>query len=234
MEENMRNQYGVDYNVDFVFCIDATASMRPVIDMVKAGAINFYSDVTNAMGRKGKSINQMRIRIVAYRDYVADGDGAMMVTDFFNFPEDAAMFNEAVNSIEAVGGGDEPEHGLEALAYAIKSNWSNPIQGQKRRQVIVVWTDASTHELGHGAVNPNYPANMARNFGELSEWWGDVYAQNFMDDSGKRLLLFAPNVKHWSTISDNWNNVLHFPSRAGEGLGEFIYHEILDTIANSV
>jgi len=230
----MINKYGVDYNVDFVFCIDATASMKPVIEMVKAGAINFYADVTNAMGRKGKGINKMRIRIVVYRDYVADGEGSMLVTEFFNFPEDAATFNEAVNSIQALGGGDEPEHGLEALAYAIKSKWAPAIPGQKRRQVIVVWSDASTHELGHGAVNPNYPSNMARNFGELSEWWGDAYAQEHMDDSGKRLLLFTPDVRHWNIISDNWNNVIHFPSRAGEGLGEFTYDEILDTIANSV
>jgi hypothetical protein len=233
----MSNQYGqggVDYNVDFVFCIDATASMTPVINMVKERAINFYSDVTNAMVKKGKGIDQMRIRIVAFRDYIADGDGAMMVTEFFNFPEDAVVFNEVINSIDAIGGGDEPEHGLEALAYAIRSKWTPVKQGQKRRQVIVVWTDASTHELGHGKANPNYPTTMAKDFGELSSWWGDEYNQEYMDDSAKRLLLFTPNVNHWNVISDNWDNVIHFPSKAGGGLNEYTYDEILDTIANSV
>ena len=227
----MNQQYGIDYNVDFVFCIDATASMTPIIELVKQKAISFYSDVSNAMAHKSKIIDQMRIRIIAYRDYAVDGDGAMMVTEFFNFPHDAAVFNEAVYSIQAKGGGDEPEHGLEALAYAIKSKWAPANQGQKRRQVIVVWSDASTHDLGHGSYNPNYPASMARDFGELSSWW---YSEEFMNPSDKRLILFTPDMRHWGTISDNWDNVIHYPSQAGAGLEEYTYEEILDTIANSV
>lgn len=45
--------------------------------------MNFYHDVTAAMERKGKHINEMRIRVIAFRDYLADGDSAMMTTDFF-------------------------------------------------------------------------------------------------------------------------------------------------------
>ena len=56
----------------------------------------------------------------------------------------------------------------------------------------------------------------------------------YMDQSAKRLLLFAPDVPYWSTISDNWDNVIHFPSRAGEGLQEVDYSQIVDTISNSI
>lgn len=82
----MGENYLFKYNVDMVFCIDATASMRPVINTVKNNALNFYNDVTAAMEKKGKHINEMRIRVIAFRDYLADGDAAMMVTDFFGFP----------------------------------------------------------------------------------------------------------------------------------------------------
>ena len=158
----MGENYLFKYNVDMVFCIDATASMRPVINTVKNNALNFYHDVTAAMERKGKHINEMRIRVIAFRDYLADGDSAMMTTDFFRLPEQSKDFERCVKSIHAKGGGDTPEDGLEALGYAIKSKWTPG--GDKRRNIIVVWTDASTHKLGYGKKSPCYPSGMAESF----------------------------------------------------------------------
>ena len=228
----MASNYKITYSVDMVFCIDATGSMGGVIDMVKRNALNFYSDVVSAMGAKSKTIDELRVKIVAFRDYKADGDEAMMVTDFFSLPAQTADFEKCVNSIEAFGGGDDPEDGLEALAYSIKSDWNT--SGMKKRQVIVVWTDADTHELGFGSSEANYPRGMARDFGELTAWWGDVQNRGFIDPRAKRLLLFAPNAPYWSTISDTWDNVIHFPSAAGKGLGEFDYKQIIDAISNTI
>jgi hypothetical protein len=228
----MSNEYKITYNVDMVFCIDATGSMSSVINMVKKNAINFYSDVIDAMAKKSKTINRLRVRIVAFRDYLADGEKAMLVTDFFTLPDDAVEFEKCVKSINAEGGGDEPEDGLEALGYAIKSKWD--IEGMKKRQVIVVWTDASTHELGFGKSDPNYPSKMAKDFSELTAWWGDKQNAGFVNQNAKRLLLFAPGAKYWGTISDNWDNVIHFPSTAGNGLNEFDYSQIIDSISNTI
>lgn len=228
----MGSNYKITYNVDMVFCIDATGSMGGVIDMVKENAINFYSDVTDAMAKKNKTIDKLRVRIVAFRDYRADGDDAMLVTDFFDLPEQTEDFERCVKSIEAFGGGDDPEDGLEALGYAIKSKWNE--DGIKRRQVIVVWTDAGTHELGFGRWAENYPTKMAKDFDELTSWWGDRQNKGFINQNAKRLLLFAPEGSFWSTISDNWDNVIHFPSIAGEGLEEFEYSQIIDSISNTI
>lgn len=228
----MSNNYKITYGVDMVFCIDATGSMGGVIDMVKNNALSFYNDVVSAMAAKGKTIDKLRIRIVAFRDYLADGDDAMLVTDFFTLPDNSMEFEQCVRSIEAFGGGDDPEDGLEALGYAIKSKWSN--EGMKKRQVIVVWTDASTHELGYGRGAANYPTKMARSFDELTSWWGDVQNSGFINQSAKRLLLFAPEQPGWSTISDTWDNVIHYPSSAGRGLSEFDYKAIIDAISNTI
>lgn len=228
----MASNYKITYNVDMVFCIDATGSMDGIINMVKKNALNLYSDVMSHMAKKNKHIDQLRVRIVAFRDYLADGDDAMLVTDFFNLPQQAEDFENCVKSIEAFGGGDDPEDGLEALAYAIKSKWNT--EGMKKRQVIVVWSDAATHELGFGRSEPSYPANMARDFTELTSWWGDKQNSGFINQNAKRLLLFTPNDNYWSSISDTWDNVIHFPSIAGEGLGEFDYSQIIDTISNTI
>lgn len=226
------NGLKLTYNVDMVFCIDTTGSMGSLLEMVKSNALNFYDDVTRKMSEKGKVINQLRIRIISFRDYLADHENAMLVTDFFNLPVQNSDFEQCVRGLIPMGGGDEPEDGLEALAYAIRSDWDT--QGMKRRQVIVVWTDASTHSIGFGKSDPNYPDNMASNFEELTQWWGDIQNQGYMSQSGKRLLLFAPEAEYWNTIADNWNQVIHFPSKAGKGMEEIDYDLILNTIVNSI
>lgn len=225
---------GRTYAVDLVFCIDATGSMEgildgreKVIDMVKNNALSFYSDLMSKMAAKHKTIHQLRVRVIAFRDYIADGDQAMLVTDFFPLPQATEAFASCINSISAMGGGDEPEDGLEALAYAIRSKWTS--EGTDRRQVIVVWTDASTHPLQFGSKAKNYPKGMPKDLSELSDWWDD-----YMEFNAKRLILFAPNAESWSYIVNYWDNVIHYPSVAGNGLAEKDYEAIIDAIANSI
>jgi len=227
----MENNNRLSYFADLVFRIDATGSMGKVIEIVKQNALSFQQDLVNAMKAKGKMIQQLRIRIIAFRDYIADGENAMMATDFFLLPGEVETFSRCVNGIRATGGGDIPEDGLEALAFAIRSKWT--MEAAKKRHVIVVWTDAGVHELGYGSKMSNYPDKMAKNFEELTNWWGDEQLSGFMDPNAKRLLLFAPYASYWKTISDNWDNVMHYPSVAGAGLKEIDYNQIIDAIINS-
>lgn len=120
----MGSNYSLKYNVDIVMCIDATGSMNGILDTVKSNALNFYGDLINSMRKKGKQVNDLRIKVIAFRDYVADGENAMLATDFFRMPEEQEDFRDLVNTISACGGGDEPEDGLEALAYAIRTDWT--------------------------------------------------------------------------------------------------------------
>lgn len=162
----MGSNYKVTYGVDLVFCIDVTMSMAHILDTVKQNALRFYEDFQNIMEKKHKTVSDLRIRIVAFRDYYYDRDQAMLVTDFFEFPRQAEDFRACLASIEPMGGGDDPEDGLEALAYAMKSKWNT--ESKKRRHVIVVWSDEGTHDLGFGNSVPNYPSNMAKDFDELT------------------------------------------------------------------
>lgn len=228
----MASNYKITYNVDMVFCIDCTGSMDNVIEIVKNNALSFYQDVTDVMKQKHKQINQLRVRVVAFRDYLEDGADAMRVTDFFRLPEQSAEFEACVRSLKAEGGGDDPEDGLEALAYSIKSNWET--EGIKKRQVIVVWTDSASHELGFGKSSEHYPKGMAKDLPELSAWWGDRNNKGFIDNNAKRLILFAPDEPAWNIISRNWDCVLHFPSDAGDGLSDLEYSQIIDAISNTI
>jgi hypothetical protein len=211
-------------------CIDATGSMSPVIEKVKENALKFYDDLKSHMESKSKSIDTLRVRAIVYRDYYNDGNDSMLLSPFFTLPDEKDEFAEFINDIEADGGGDEPESGLEALALAIKSDWNKT--GDKRRQLIVIWTDASVHPLEKNASSKpaNYPSNLAKDLDELTDWWEGQY----MSKAAKRLILYTPDAYAWSDIATNWNNTIQYPSKAGEGLEEFDYQTILDSIAASV
>jgi hypothetical protein len=67
---------GLSYAVDIVFCIDVTGSMTPILDAVKANALRFYDDVQANLTDKGKNVDELRVRIIAFRDFAADPETA--------------------------------------------------------------------------------------------------------------------------------------------------------------
>lgn len=136
-----------------------------------------------------------------------------------------------MESIQAKGGGDIPEDGLEALAYAIRSDWTR--EGVKKRHIIVVWSDAPTHELGYGRIAPWYPKEMPKDFDELSLWWEDEQMGGGMDENAKRLLIFAPDAPAWSRISSEWGQVIHVQT-VSEGLLDVEYRQVLDAVCNTI
>ena len=108
---------GLSYSVDIVMCIDGTGSMGPVIDLVKANALRFESDLAAAMEAKQKSIDNLRVRVIVFRDIFVDRDDAFVTSNFFPLPQEREEFSRFISGIRASGGGDEPESALEALVH---------------------------------------------------------------------------------------------------------------------
>ena len=224
-------QFGA-YNVDVCLCIDKTGSMEPIINVVKQNALNLYQDVLDSLERKGKHVSQFRIRVIWFGDYSSD-DQPMLVSEFLKMPQDLAKYEEFVKSIRPNGGGDAPEDSLEALAYAIRSDWVKT--GWRKRHIIALFTDAPAHELGFSKSAATYPKHgMPEDFGQLSEMWGTKSYPGEMDNSAKRLLLFAPNITFWNTIVECWNNVVLSPADQATGLQDVAYQYMINTIVNSV
>jgi hypothetical protein len=221
---------GLTYAVDIVFCIDVTGSMTPIIDQVKANALRFYDDVQANLTEKGKNVDSLRVRVLAFRDFSADGEAALQESPFFSLPEAQADFSDFVNGLLAQGGGDAPESGLEAVALAINSPWTTT--GDRRRQVIVVWTDQPAQPLDPSTLPPALARRVPGDFSALTDLWENE--QGPMGASSKRLILFAPDGPGWTDISGVWENVIHHPSRAGGGLSDVDYGTIVDSIGNSV
>jgi hypothetical protein len=221
---------GLSYAVDIVFCIDVTGSMTPIIDQVKANALRFYDDVQTNLTEKGKNVDSLRVRVLAFRDFKADGEAALQESPFFPLPAAQADFSDFVDGLVAEGGGDAPESGLEAVALAISSPWTT--SGDRRRQVIVLWTDQPAQPLDASTLPSALAERVPADFSALTDLWEND--QGPMGTSSKRLILFAPDGPGWTDISGVWENVVHHPSRAGGGLSDVDYGTIVDSIANSV
>lgn len=249
----MPSKYALKYSVDIVMCIDATESMRPLLDRVKEHAIHFYEDIKRKMEEKNKSVNQLRVKVIVFRDFLADGKDALSSSVFYTLPDEVSKFEVYLRGIQPFGGGDNPEDGLEAISCAIRSNWTK--EDGKHRHIIVVWTDDDVHPLGFGRNQQNgryltfkrpplsweqvqenarcYPADMPKTFDELSAWWGDIDFPGMMECDSKRLVIHAPGNTFWERIYDLWDNVIFHRDNPGNGLREMEYEEILNCIAQT-
>lgn len=208
----------MDVYADIVYCIDLTASMRPIIQKVKDTARTLHEDLQKVMQENyQRSIKQLRIKVIGFRDFYCDGDYALEHSPFFYLPDEADAFKRFVDKLEAKGGGDIPENSLEALALAMQSDWCTTLDSSiRKRHIIVLFTDASAHPLekAAGYSGSNYPDNMPKSYTELVDWWSGQGALASgtaveMDQVAKRLALYAPEGSEpWTDLADDFDNSL--------------------------
>lgn len=206
----------LDVYADIVYCIDLTASMRPIIQKVKDTARSLHQDLQNTMQNNyQRSICQLRIKVIGFRDFYCDGSYALEESRFFYLPDENAEFESFVNQLEAKGGGDIPENSLEALALAMKSDWCTTLDSSiRKRHIIVLFTDASAHPLEKAAecAGSNYPAGMPKSYSDIVSWWCGQGALEDgsaveMDQAAKRLALFVPEASEpWTSVEDDFDN----------------------------
>lgn len=232
---------GVTRYVDIVFCIDVTSSMAPIINSVKSLILDLYDElITNMREKKNSIVKQLRVKVIAFRDYYCDGPRAMEESQFFTLPEQNTEFRNLVTSLEASGGGDGPKSALEAMALAMKSDWvkvSNP-NTEKARNVVVIFTDTSAYPLEKavGDATEYYPSDMLKSYIELYDAWhptGYPLDENYinhydMDRRAKRLVVFAPEDAYpWCEIAEEFEDTALVPISVVENGSEIIKEAIL-------
>lgn len=231
MEEMVNAQEMGNYNVDIALVIDGTASMRPIIEEVKRNALSFNEKFLAAMEREGKSVSEVRVKVIVFRDFACDSK-PLEESEFFKLPEDNERFHAFVSGIEAIGGGDVPENALEAIATAIKSDWTTG--GRKRRHAVLLFTDAPALALGDRADSPNYPQGMPKDLAELGDWWegNDQSFESTYQSNAGRLVVFAPNAYPWEDLQ-TWNRYWPAFSKAGSGLEDVDIQAAIDLLVGS-
>jgi Mg-chelatase subunit ChlD len=146
-------------SADVIFVLDLTGSMQFAIDGVKRGIKSFVTLM------KEKNIDA-RVGLVCFRDIVADNERPYIV--LFNgepFTTDYTKFEMEVDKLRAMGGGDDPESSLQALAKAAEQRFR-----PDAAKVILLITDAepkihpgevpSTIEDTIGLLRKNPPTQL--------------------------------------------------------------------------
>jgi hypothetical protein len=134
--------------VDIVFLIDATGSMAPCIDALKANISLFVDKLTSGDANETKIVKDWRAKVIGYRDFTVSDE-----TPFEDNPfvREADKLKSQLTALSAKGGGDDPETLLDAL-YMI-ANMGSTVKGAEddsskwryrssAARVVVVFTDA--------------------------------------------------------------------------------------------
>ena len=240
---------GIETNVDIVFVIDATRSMQDLIDLVKASTLSFHEELNKRLHGAGRIVKNLRIKVIWFRDFYYDGNQAFGESKFFEMPEEKEDFYDFVSEIHEGGGGDEPESALEALVLALRSDFVQ--DGDKRRHIIVLFTDAEAHDFKDydrlveeaakkGCRPEMYPNDMPKDISEFyNAWQGNDMYQDCLANKGSstkfipqdgRLVLFAPNAWPWCDMSIELENVHHQEIKPREGGAEIDMDEVYSMI----
>lgn len=251
-----------DYCVDVVFVVDVTGSMGPILGEAKVHMLNLHEQLLKSLAAKGKYVSELRVRIIAFRDFVDYPESALYYSSFLSMPGQQAELHEWVNSLHPMHGGveipgqPEPESGLEGLGVAITSDWTR--RGTRRRHIICLFSDTSAYSLEQTASHMSsarrkdrkrwaerYPEylhvagsnpklRLPRSWRELTNLWSFAPPHGAMEPESKRLLLFTPALTPWYEISNVWDNVIHYPVDYGQGLQGVPFAQILNVVAQSV
>ena len=237
MTENQQMTHTRVTNADFVYCIDATGSMTPCIETVKQTAKTLHTDIIKATSARGRTVQQLRIKVIVFRDFSHDGEDAIKESRFFNLPDETDEYEAFVNEIEAVGGGLEPESSLEALHLAINSDWVTPADGVRTRHVIVMFTDAPARRLDDpeyrekASENTLYPKDCPSDLSGILDEWDNPKK---MDPRAQRLIFFAPDEEPWGELAETLYQCLFVCTQAGAGLNDVSNDAIINCLGISI
>lgn len=206
--------YTSNRNVDFVFCVDGTGSMAPCIESVKKDIRRFIDDCIREMTDIVSEIGDVRIKLIVFRDYGGDGDDAMQESPFFSLPADRLEFEKYLSGIAAFGGKSGYANGLEALYFAMKSDF---VTGRKDRQIIALFTNNDAVKLGTYQHLPNYPTDMVDE-DELIEMWSFQSERDCkLRERSKRLVLFAPPETKYEDLKCSLNRSIFYSVTKEDG-----------------
>jgi hypothetical protein len=181
---------------DIVFLVDISGSMSPCIDALRRNIEAFIDSLSQGDANNAAPVRDWRGKVVGYRDIeAAQAEGLPWIVDN-PFVRDAGALKAQLGTLQANGGGDEPESLLDAL-YTVASMEAVPKGSQTEdpakwryrsdaARVVVVFTDASFKET------MSLPEAKG---GSLQDVANLVMANRII------LSLFAPNFEGYDRLS---------------------------------
>lgn len=202
--------FNMDYSIDIVLCIDGTATMHSTIDEVKSELLSFPQKLIDEAEVWDRVIESLRVKVIVFRD--CESGQSIEESEFFKFPEQETEFKSHISCIELqCGGGVRSANALEAIARAIKSNWTIA-DGKRARHIILVFSNSDTIPIEERSLSLDYPDDLPKTLPELQSWWEEGVKKDpgstYRPRSG-RLMAFVPENYPWDDML-SWN--LYWPA----------------------
>ena len=142
-------------NLDLVFAIDATGSMKNDIETLK-------KDLIPALLKEFEGKKSARFGLLFYRDYGDSFNYKNLPVRFFAFTDNLNTFNKNLNSLKIIGkeGGDIPEAVYEAI-YA-SSEFYGWRAGSTRRIILIGDAEPHPKPRGLGKYSKDYVMGLAQ------------------------------------------------------------------------
>lgn len=130
--------------------------MLPTIESVKEHARDFYDDLNAELKKRGvRPFDLIRAKPIAFADLESDGVDTLIPYRFFDMRTEAEAFKQTITDIRMNNGGDTPEHGLDCVSAAMRSEWfasgnsipDTPLKAHQIYPLVVIWSDAPTKPL---------------------------------------------------------------------------------------
>ncbi len=179
--------------VDIVFVIDVSGSMQESINDLAANIATFVDSLVHpADANDAAPVKDWRAKVFAYRD-VLDSKAEAFVDN--PFVRDALALRAQLQSLDAKGGGDEPESALDALFKVATMGTTDrdaPEDASKWRyrsaaaRVAILFTDASCH------LSMSIPEAKG---GTMLDLFNVLMSNRII------LSIFAPDMPCWDDLS---------------------------------
>lgn len=181
-------------NIDIVFCIDCSVGMADHLATVREKVKTFYPEFIVRLIEQGDSVQSCRCKIIGFRNYEMDGQEAMFQSQWFDVSDGHdEELDACLNDLQARGGGVDRNSGIEALFYAMTTDWNT--RDSKDRQIIILFSNTDAVPLGTCKDQLHYPAFLV-DLGDLLRTWmchSSLDKDRFrLNERAKRLVMIAP------------------------------------------
>ena len=201
---------------DLVFCVDCTGSMAPCIDGLKSEIHRFIGEL-EAPPEQGLLPVNWRLRILGYRDLCVDAEPWLNADA--GMVDTAAEARAQVDTLQAAGGGDEAESGLDALwCAAAVTPWRKECS-----RIVILFTDASSRPEMHADTVARGAAGY-----DLS-----AVAQA-LAEARCRAHVWAPPSEVWNSLSKLPRVIFTPLTSAGDGLNSLNFRELMENLRRTV
>jgi hypothetical protein len=204
--------------LDIMFIVDCTGSMKPWIDATKDELDKILTFI-----KDNNPYSKIRVSFVGYRDYCdknltfklspeidQNGPNPGVNTgrfSYIDFEEDSSKIKHFIASVEARGGGDEPEDLAGGLDLGLKQDWKS------LAKYAIIICDAPCHgKKYHDLFGDQYPKGDAK---------GLVMENLVKEYAARDINLFAITIKNttrkmYNILSDTYQQIAKKPIKIAD------------------